>query len=359
MDSFTSFKIISRCASNAKEVSVSVKVQIFETEAAFEALRGEWNTLLHHSPTDTVFLTWEWQSHWWTAYHPGELMIITVREDGGRLIGLAPWFIDTTEPEDRVVRGIGCIDVTDYGDIIADEAYFGTVMNALAAVLVERITRFTRLNLCNLRAISPTLTALREAMERAGFETGVLEQEVCPVIPLNRTFEQYLESLDKKNRHELRRKLRIAHGTPELKMQIITAEDDLDAAVVNFMNLMAESTEQKAAFLNNEQHVAFFRAIIPAMMANGWLQLAFLNYKGKPTAAYVNFVYNGRVMVYNSGLSLAHGHLSPGIILLCYLIQHACTCGCAAFDFLRGDEEYKFRMGGVAEPLYMLKARLA
>lgn len=336
-----------------------MNVEVYESETGFEALRGEWNTLLRRSPTDTVFLTWEWQSLWWQAYHPGVLCIVAVRDDNGTLQGIAPWFIDTTNPDERVVRGIGCVDVTDYVDVIADADRFDEVMATLADVLSERSGSYTRINLCNVRAASPTLTSLRTALDKAGFQTEQAEQEVCPVIPLPATFIEYVESLDKKNRHELRRKLRLADGSRELTMHIVGEDDDLESCINQFISLMAESTEQKAAFLQNQQHVAFFRSLIPAMAANGWLQLAFLKYNDKPTAAYVNFVYNGRVMVYNSGLSLAHGHLSPGIILLCYLIRDAIEQGRTAFDFLRGNEEYKFRMGGIAEPIYMLKARLS
>ncbi|MCU0476705.1 MAG: GNAT family N-acetyltransferase, partial [Anaerolineae bacterium] len=71
------------------------------------------------------------------------------------------------------------------------------------------------------------------------------------------------------------------------------------------------------------------------------------------------FVYGGRVMVYNSGLNPAHAPLSPGIVLLCHLIRWAAENGMTAFDFLRGNEEYKYRMGGIDQPLYMLKAKLA
>ena len=52
-------------------------------------------------------------------------------------------------------------------------------------------------------------------------------------------------------------------------------------------------------------------------------------------------------MVYNSGH--AHhdfGDLSPGIVLLAYNIRHAIEQGYAYYDFLRGDEPYKYRMGG-------------
>lgn len=333
-------------------------VEVFESEAGFEALRGEWNDLLHRSPTDTLFLRWEWQSLWWKAYHPGSLFIAAVRDDGGALVGIAPWFIDTTSPDERVVRGIGCVDVTDYVDIIFDAAHAEAVMAALADLLAERASSYTRVNLCNLRDASPTLPGLRAALDQAGFQTATEEQEVCPVIPLNRTFVEYIESLDKKNRHELRRKMRIAEGNRDLSTKIVAPEDDLGHYTAQFMKLMAESTEEKAAFLQNPQHVAFFESILPVMMENGWLQLAFLYYGDAPIAAYVNFVYNGRVMVYNSGLSLAHGHLGPGIVLIVNLIRHACECGCNAFDFLRGNEEYKFRLGGIPEPVHMLKARI-
>lgn len=333
-------------------------VEQYANSDGFEALRSEWNALLRCSPTDTIFLTWEWQSLWWQAYHPGELLIVTVRDDSGALIGIAPWFIDTTQPDERVVRGIGCVDVTDYVDVIYHRDHAETVIPAFADALASRRDDFTRVNLCNLREASPSLPALKSAFEGVGFSTTVEEQEVCPVIPLNRTFAEYLESLDKKNRHELRRKMRLAEGNRDLSVTTIESEEALTAAVDDFIALMAESSENKAEFLENPQHVAFFRSILPAVMRNGWLELSFLHYGETPIAAYVNFVYNDRVMVYNSGLSLTHSHLSPGIVLIVNLIRRACDEGRAAFDFLRGDEEYKFRLGGQPEPVFMLKAAL-
>lgn len=333
-------------------------VEVFESEAGFEKLRGEWNDLLRRSPTDTLFLTWEWQSLWWQAYHPGDLLIAAIRDDNGTLIGLAPWFIDITSPGERVLRAIGCVDVTDYIDIFFDPAHADTVFTLLADMLVERASSFTRINLCNLREASPTLSGLRAALDHLGWQTSTEQQEVCPVIPLSGTFAQYLEALDGKNRHEIRRKMRIAEGNRDLSTKIVGPEDDLESYIGQFINLMADSTEDKAAFLQNPQHVTFFKSILPVMMEHGWLQLAFLNLVDTPIAAYVNFVYNGRVMVYNSGLSLSHSHLGPGIILILNLIRHACETGCKAFDFLRGSEEYKFRLGGIPEPVYMLKARI-
>jgi len=63
--------------------------------------------------------------------------------------------------------------------------------------------------------------------------------------------------------------------------------------------------------------------------------------------AYMNFDYKGRVMVYNSGLDPRFLQAySPGIVLMGWLIQDAIERRCAVFDFLRGNEDYKYRLGG-------------
>lgn len=342
----------------APQLEIGLKIEVHTTPAAFAQLESEWNALVRQSPTDTVFLTWEWQSLWWDAYQAGELFLVTMRGESGALVGIAPWFIETGEGGERVVRGIGCVDVTDYVDMIYAPEYASQVFAASAHVLCEHADRFDRINLCNIREESATLPGLSQALRTAGFEVEQVFQEVCPVIRLGGAFENYIESLDKKNRHELRRKMRIAYGTPDLDWHIVTPEDDLDRAADQFLRLMAESTQDKAVFLGDPHNVRFFRSLLPAMQRNGWLQLSFLTLAGEPTASYFNFVYNRRVMVYNSGISVSHGQLSPGIILLSYLIQHAVEQGYTEFDFLRGNQDYKYRMGAVSETLYMLKATL-
>ena len=53
------------------------------------------------------------------------------------------------------------------------------------------------------------------------------------------------------------------------------------------------------------------------------------------------------MLVYNSGHDAGeHGNLSPGIVLLGRLIEYAIEKGYREFDFLRGNEAYKYDMGG-------------
>src|SRR5262249_42511200 len=144
--------------------------------------------------------------------------------------------------------------------------------------------------------------ALPRLLAERGFSVQTKPQEVCPIIPLPRDFETYLEQLDKKNRHELRRKVRRAEASEDkVDWYIVGKEHDLEAELNRFLELMAASHPEKAKFLEDPKNVAFFRTIVPQVAVCGWLQLTFLTVNGKAAATYLNFDYDNRILVYNSG----------------------------------------------------------
>jgi CelD/BcsL family acetyltransferase involved in cellulose biosynthesis len=283
------------------------------------------------------------------AYEPGKLWVIECRSDEGELLGLAPWFIEDHAVYGRVVRSIGCVEVTDYLDLIVDRRYVEDVLECMARFVKAHHDQFDVIDLCNLPETSPGYTQFPVVLSRHGFDVKVSVQEVCPVIELPDTWEEYLEKLDKKQRHEIRRKLRRAESAPEkIGWYIVDSSHNLDDEINRFLQLMAASHTQKAGFLEDMQNVNFFKAIVPVAFQKGWLQLSFLTIGGTAAASYLNFDYGGNVLVYNSGLLPdQYGHLSPGIVLLAYNIQYAIELRRAVFDFLRGNEIYKYRMCAV------------
>jgi CelD/BcsL family acetyltransferase involved in cellulose biosynthesis len=92
----------------------------------------------------------------------------------------------------------------------------------------------------------------------------------------------------------------------------------------------------------------FFRRMARRMLDAGFLRLAFLTLNGKKAATLFAFEYRGSFLLYNSGYDTGEfAHFSPGWVLLAYLIQYAIAAGCHLFDFLQGDEEYKYHFGSV------------
>ena len=324
-----------------------MELTVYRDATAFDALRAEWNGLLSRAPADCIFYTWEWHSSWWEAYQPGELLILACR-DGDKLLGIAPLFVAPCTGEGRSLQIIGCVDVTDYLDFIVDKDHLGEVFAAFADYLTAERDAFDKLDICNIPHDSPTRDILPALLRERGFTAIVEQQEVCPVIDLPGEWSAYLASLDKKQRHEIRRKLRRIHGVDQaIDWYIVNGQHSLDDEVDHFVRLMAASDPEKAEFLRDENNMRFFRTIVPLAHERGWLQMNFLTIGVERVAAYLNFIYGNRVMVYNSGLdSSAYRQLSPGIVLLAYNIQHAIKHGYAVYDFLRGDEDYKYRMGG-------------
>ena len=310
-----------------------MQVTAYDDAGIFQSLQPEWNSLLQRAPTDFVFYTWEWHSTWWEAYQPGELLILVCRDDD-QLLGIAPLFVTDTELG-RTVRIIGCVDVTDYLDFIVDSEHLREVFAAFADYLAAHRDSFDILDLCNIPQESPTRAILPDLLHNRRFVTAVEQQEVCPVITLAADWGGYLLSLDKKQRHEIRRKLRRIHGTAKtIDWYIVNGRHDLDAEIEQFMRLMAASDPEKALFLQDTSNLRFFKNIVPLAQERGWLQMNFLTVGEEPVAAYLNFVYGERVMVYNSGLNhQEYGQLSPGIVLLAYNIQYAIEKGYRKYDF--------------------------
>src|SRR5207247_1376019 len=93
-----------------------MQIQVHSTPEVFSNLRGDWNALLKQSPSDSIFLTREFQQTWWTHLGSGELRVLTAHDDG-QLRGIAPLYLDS-EQERRVLRLVGGLEVADYLDII-------------------------------------------------------------------------------------------------------------------------------------------------------------------------------------------------------------------------------------------------
>ena len=338
-----------------------MKLEVHTNPGLFTDLKSEWNELVRRSTANCIFSTWEWQSTWWACYQPGDLWVLSCRDDEGRLVGLAPWFIGQDGDGRRVVATIGCKEVTDYLDLIVDPDHTEGVLEAFVSHLAQSTELFDYVELCNIPEGAISLTQFPAFLEKHGFQVAVEPEDVCPVVRLPQDWSEYLTQLDKKQRHEIRRKLRRAQGVHSgVDWYIVGPEHNIEEEMEHFFLMMAASAPEKAQFLADPQNKAFFKAITTVLQEAGWLSLSFLTVEGERASTYLNFDYEGKVLVYNSGLQPeSHGYLSPGIVLLAYNIQHAIETGHEIFDFLQGNETYKYHMGGQDIQVLNLRAELA
>lgn len=323
-----------------------MKTHVYNDPNTFDSLKPEWNALLERSATQSIFLTWEWQALWWKHLGEGDLHLLTLRDDTGGLAGIAPLCRVSSQTGERVFRWVGCVDVSDYLDVIAAPEH----ESALHRAILDYLTHpdgpaWNYVDLCNIRETSHTHAALAQLAVERGLHARTAVQEICPVIALPSDWEEYLASVDKKQRHEIRRKMRRIESEAETQWWLARDRATIDADIDEFIRLHRTSNPEKDAFMD-EKMVGFFREMCRVAFDAGWLDLAFIRVNGVITASMLNFDYDNQILVYNSGYDPAqYAVLSPGIVLLSYCIRHAIETGRTRFDFLRGDEEYKFRFG--------------
>jgi CelD/BcsL family acetyltransferase involved in cellulose biosynthesis len=333
-----------------------MQIEIFENGSAFEILKSEWNGLLRESATDSMFLSWEWQSAWWQTLGGGKACIITFRDPNGKLVGIAPMFWEDAQGGGVALSQMGC-SVSDYLDVMVAKGHVDHVYTALIETLTGTdFPHWDAVNFCNLPEASPMNDQFRTMAEAHGLIADHRVQTVSPFIALPATWDEYLATLDKKQRHEVRRKLRRVEEVPT-RWYIIERAEEIDEAVKDFVALHRKSSADKGAFMTSEME-GFFLEICRRLLPAGWLQLQFLEVEGVRAAAMLNFVYQNNVLVYNSGYDPEkYGQFSPGIILNAHSIQDAISSKRRVFDFLRGDEEYKYRFGAQNTNVYEMHLR--
>ena len=336
-------------------------IQVIRKIQDFDALAVEWNELLRVSASHVPFLRHEFISTWWRTlgggeWEHGDLFVLTGYGEDGALRGAAPLFLTQNREGAAALMLLGSIEIADYLDILARPADLPRLVSGMLDFLYgSQAPDWQVLDLYNILEDSPSLPALQAEAERRGLAITQEKLQHCPYIPLPGDWETYLAGIDKKQRHEIRRKIRRTENQEQpVRWYIVGDKRSLESEIEALFDLMAQDVE-KQAFLTDAMR-AQMRLVMKAAFDAGWLQLAFMEIGGVKAAGYLNFDYANHIWVYNSGLDYRFGSLSPGWVLLGYLLQWANDNKREAFDFMRGNEDYKYRFGGVDR--FVVRARV-
>lgn len=327
----------------------------FTCHTSFSELPAdEWNALLAESSMHVPFLRHEYLRTWaetrgGAEWPPFDLYLVAARDETGRLLGLAPLFY---EAAGQRLMLLGSVEISDYLDLIARPADLPDFTAGLLAYLPGLPCPWRSLDLYNLLDSSPTLPALAAAAQARGWRETRQTLQHSPCISLPGDWETYLAGIDKKQRHEIRRKMRrLEESGVAWRWYIAADREALPDEIEAFLALMLQDAA-KETFLTAPMRTHLRQTLTCAFDA-GCLQLAFLEINGQKAAAYLNFDYLNRLWIYNSGLDRGFMEFSPGWVLLGHLLKWANENGREAFDFMRGDEDYKYKFG--ARDRYVLR----
>jgi CelD/BcsL family acetyltransferase involved in cellulose biosynthesis len=359
--------------------------------------RSTWDGLAARTPWSTPFSRWSFHRAWWDAYaanaHDETLVVVdpaaSAPDGDAAVVAIIPLMHrHEVEPTDAATHTalrrdepgrmtavaptakavfFGAAYHADYATILTDPADLPSVAAAFVGALAAPAPHgdphpdpWDVVDLRRLRCGDPAGDALAAAFgARAGAEgwgVTVEREDVCPVVtlPAGVDFDGYLATLGKKERHEIRRKVRRAEAAGEVRLD--PSPDplaDLDA----FIDLHQKRWGAEGLFPPTEGGAMsrrFFERLFELTAPEGTLDLRFLTVGGRRVAAGVGFDDGETMYYFNAGVEPEARELSPGVVMVERYMRTAISGGRRRLDFLRGDEPYKYEWGAVDEPIQRL-----
>ena len=360
--------------------------------------RSCWDRLVALTPAATPFVRWTFHRAWWDAYgdsaHEQYLVVVPEdtpadRIDWERVRAIVPLMHrHEVEPEDILNRTVlrerdgsaSCRTVppdakavffgasyhADYATILSAAADLPAVTAAVAASLsrapdsAHGDTPWDVVDLRRLRFDDPALPELQSALEHAtdaGWEVTREQEDVCPVITApSGDWDEYLATLDKKDRHEIRRKIRRASVIGDLSIVISPPTTD---AIDLFIDLHTRRFGEDGLFpatAGGERSRSFVHRLaqLERESADGQLHVGLVRCGRRLVWAMLAFDDGRTCFLYNAGMDPDARDVSPGITGTAMYLQDRLAAGRRRFDFLRGDEPYKYEWGAHDEPIARL-----
>lgn len=335
-------------AAGAASCHMDPRVACIDTEGGFAALRDEWNDVLARSASNNLFLTWEWVSTWWELYGAGaSLYVVTARTAEGALVGIAP-----LHRRRRTVFGLGSVQVLEFigsgGDVTPEQLDFivesGLEADVTPALVsyIERDPLVRGIDLRPFAAASPNLPYVDRVLRGAKGHLSCVADSVCPVLPLPASKAEFAASRSKNYRKKMREYQRRCERDLGAQVRLSASRDELNRDMGALVALHRKRWEGRSRAFRSTAYLEFHRRLARLLFDRGWVRMFALDSAHGPLAMLYCFAYADRYYFYQAGRDPEFNKHRVGLVLMHSAIEHAIDEHALVFDFLRGEEDYKY-----------------
>lgn len=298
------------------------------------------------------FLSSCWVTVWLAAYRP-DVQVATIFYHG-EVIGLALLTIQRQVRHgvirSRVLRlgqtGVASEDQIwiEYNDLLLDPAHADTAPRAFMRYLLGRGD-------WDEFQLGATLAERVQHYQGPGCEPVLKWSAPVYIVDLQAIREQkkpYRAILSRNTRHQINRSERLYQARGKLTFSVITDADEMlqhwqPLACLHQQRWGAEPGQSGFA---NPDFVRFHQLLIRQGAGQGMVEFCILWLDGEPIGLLYNFVYQGRVYFYLSGIQYeSDARCKPGLLLHALAIQHYLDAGYECYDFMGGAAQYKASLG--------------
>ena len=320
-----------------------------------EALRkkNEWDQLIIKSDFPNPFSSVPFYNAWVDTFIDYQEKIrVLFFYDNELLIGIAPLIIDK---KSKTISILGDKDLFDYRDIIVNSDYANHIYDLLLFDFFDSEMYQTYKFIFESIPETSNLINFLKKLNLDRYEIDINQEDVTPDIELSNSWEDYLMLLNKKQRHEVRRKLR-KFEAEGFTSQLITHPVQSDKFFDDFFDLFVKSRQDKEEFLTSDRK-NFFEKLLFNFADVSQLRILSLYDGEKLISACIVIDYNETYFLYNNAYSLMYNTFSVGLISKIYAIKESLERNKNNFNFLRGNERYKYHLGGKDIVIYTAEVK--
>ncbi len=332
----------------------TISTRVIRTFDGLQDLAAFWNDLLERSLNDNLFLTWEWISTWASVYLRGDELFVIAVFDDGQPVAIAPFWLDRTRTAGvfplRVLRFIGSWGVcSDYLDVIVQKKNYSKWLDEMWHQLFGELrSDWDVLEYADAPSDSKACAhfyRLADEDDRC-LAREIVNIQVCPYMTLPDQSEHLLNSLSRTRRYTINYSHKRLSEIGELQVRICENSDELFDGLARLKDLNTKSWQERGqpGSFSTTEFIQFHREVARISLQDGRLLLCSLWAGDEYLGGFYGYVYHNVLYFYIMSVERSdEKRVNAGDVLLVHCMEEGIRRGCREFDFLRGDESYKYR----------------
>ncbi len=326
---------------------IRVEKQEEDSTEIFQLAADEWKALFRRSRCGP-FLSWEWMSTWFKHFGNQSSPVLLKAYRNGSLIGILPMMRTEESFMGRHSTRLSLIgaDVggADQLDIISMGYDQDDVVSAIAKFIIEQ-EEFDSIGFEGLSANSITINIvkrLNDALGRKPRTYSIAPAATCPQIVLSAGWNSVLNK--SKRASNFKRRLKKLECRPDFEFRSVIDRFGIEAAFERFLELHERRWEEcgGSELTGHPRLELFQRDVVKQMAAAGLVRFDEIWLDGECRASVYGLDDGKTFYYYNSGYDLDYSHMSIGLVLIGLSVKSAIERGNTLYDFLRGNEGYKY-----------------
>ncbi len=325
-------------------LAAAIDIELIEQRSLIPLTAAEWNALVAHNETNSVFQTYQWFDAWWHTFGVAhELFFLLLRQEG-RIVGFGALMLRRMAFGGRRLEFVGTGNA-DYQDFVVPDGK-QVALRAICEFLRAHSSRWRSACLTNVPSQSSTAFHLREAGRHFGLHLVEEGRVRCPALQLSD--RQSTEKLLKK--YSLKRPLNWFSSRGEVQFRNVSSLKEVQAWLPVFFEQHTGRwhASGRPSLFDTSRQRDFYLALAAALHSAGWLLFSVVEFNGQPIAFHFGFDYCGSLIWYKPSFDVRYAEHSPGLLLTRKIIEDGLQRSKRELDFTIGEEAFKDRFANIS-----------